>query len=77
MNYDNRLKQIRLSKGLTIKQVADRMGKQCEDRISEWEQGLNMPSVVRLFAFYSATLVAFLIIDHKKLILNTKRIGVL
>lgn len=48
MKYPNRLKEFRIQKGLTQKQVAALMGKQCEDRLSEWEQGKNMPNVTNL-----------------------------
>jgi len=55
----NNLKSIRISRGLTQKQVAIFMGKQCEDRISEWEQGKRMPSVqnlLKLCEIYQVTL---------------------
>ncbi|MBA4850474.1 helix-turn-helix transcriptional regulator [Emticicia sp. BO119] len=48
MKYPNRLKEIRNSLGLTLQQVADRMDKKCIDRLSEWERGINMPSVLNL-----------------------------
>lgn len=48
MRYPNRLKELRITKGLTQKEVAAFMGKQCEDRLSEWERGKNMPSVLNL-----------------------------
>jgi len=57
--HANNLKAIRISKGLTQKQVASLMEKQCEDRISEWEQGKRMPSVqnlLKLCEIYKASL---------------------
>ena len=48
MKYPNRLKEIRNNLGLTLQQVATRMDKKCIDRLSEWERGTNMPSVINL-----------------------------
>jgi transcriptional regulator with XRE-family HTH domain len=48
MKYQNNLKQIRLQKGMTLRQVATTMGLQCEDRLSLWENGKSMPSTVNL-----------------------------
>ncbi len=45
----NNLKELRLKAGLTQKQVANRLGLQCEDRLSHWENGQAMPSVKNLF----------------------------
>ncbi|MBP6974556.1 MAG: helix-turn-helix transcriptional regulator [Candidatus Pacebacteria bacterium] len=44
----NNLKDIRLKRGLTQKQVADLLGLKCEDRLSHWERGTAMPSVKNL-----------------------------
>lgn len=44
----NNLKEYRLKAGLTQKQVAEKLGMQCEDRISHWEKGKAMPSVKNL-----------------------------
>ena len=44
----NNLKKYRLEAGLTQKQVAEKLGMQCEDRISHWERGQAMPSVGNL-----------------------------
>ncbi|HEY1041135.1 MAG TPA: helix-turn-helix transcriptional regulator [Candidatus Paceibacterota bacterium] len=48
MKYPNRLKEIRKNKGLTLKQVAEIIGKKCVDRLSEWERGKGMPSAINL-----------------------------
>jgi transcriptional regulator with XRE-family HTH domain len=44
----NKLKEYRLKAGLTQKQVAEKLGLQCEDRLSHWERGQGMPSVLNL-----------------------------
>lgn len=44
----NNLKAIRLKRGLTQKQVAEKLGLKCEDRLSHWERGSAMPSVRNL-----------------------------
>ena len=41
----NNLKEYRLKAGLTQKQIAEMLGMQCEDRLSDWERGSDMPSV--------------------------------
>jgi transcriptional regulator with XRE-family HTH domain len=59
MKYQNNLKQIRLQKGMTLRQVATEMGLQCEDRLSLWENGHSMPStlnLVKLSKIYDASL---------------------
>lgn len=48
MKYPNNLKEYRLKAGLTQKQVSEKLGLQCEDRISHWERGQAMPSVQNL-----------------------------
>jgi transcriptional regulator with XRE-family HTH domain len=45
---NNTLKEYRLKAGLTQKQVAGKLGMQCENRLSRWEQGLAIPTVVNL-----------------------------
>ena len=47
--YPNKLREYRLKAGLTQKQVAKKLGLQCEDRLSHWERGQAMPSVKNLF----------------------------
>ena len=44
----NNLKEYRLKTGLTQKQVAQILGLQCEDRLSHWEKGQAMPSIINL-----------------------------
>ena len=44
----NNLKSIRLSKGLTQKEVATMLGFKSEDRICRWEKGNAMPNVKNL-----------------------------
>lgn len=59
MKYNNRLRELRFSKGLTLWQVAKLFDKNCEDRISEWERGLRMPSalnLIRLCEIYESQL---------------------
>jgi transcriptional regulator with XRE-family HTH domain len=48
-NYKNNLKEIRLKKGLTQRQVAALMNMQCESRLSQWENGSAVPSIFNLF----------------------------
>ena len=45
----NNLKEYRLKAGLTQKQVAEKMGLQCEDRLSHWEKEVAVPSIANLF----------------------------
>jgi len=46
----NNLKEYRLKGGFTQKQVADGLSlTNSQDRISEWEQGIRIPSVPNLF----------------------------
>lgn len=45
---NNKLKELRLVRGLTQKQVAELLQLKCEDRLSHWERGQAMPSVVNL-----------------------------
>lgn len=49
IKYPNRLKEYRLKAGLTQKQVSKILRMQCEDRLSHWENGQAMPSVLNLF----------------------------
>lgn len=54
----NNLLSIRKQRGLIQKQVAEKLGMKCEDRISHWEKGYNMPSLknlLRLCAIYRVT----------------------
>lgn len=44
----NNLKAFRLKAGLTQKQVAEKLGLQCEDRLSHWERGVAIPSIINL-----------------------------
>ncbi len=46
---NNKLREIRLKRGLTQKQVAELLGLQCEDRLSHWENGHAMPGIKNLF----------------------------
>lgn len=48
MKYPNRLKEFRNRHGFTLRQVSAQMGKRCIDRLSEWERGTSMPSVINL-----------------------------
>jgi transcriptional regulator with XRE-family HTH domain len=45
----NNLRMYREQAGLTQKDVAGSLGLDCTDRISRWENGVAMPSVVNLF----------------------------
>lgn len=45
---NNKLKEYRLRAGLTQKQVAEKLGMQCENRLCRWEQGQAMPSANNL-----------------------------
>ncbi|MBK7682337.1 MAG: helix-turn-helix transcriptional regulator [Bacteroidetes bacterium] len=46
---NNKLKEIRISKNLTQNEVAKLLGFHTNERISKWENGMKMPSVVNLF----------------------------
>lgn len=48
-HYINNLKKIRIDKGLTQRQVATLLNLQCEARISQWENGVAVPSIFNLF----------------------------
>lgn len=53
----NSLRDRRKAAGLLQKDVAQQLGLDCTDRISHWENGTAMPSVVNLFrlaAIYQA-----------------------
>jgi transcriptional regulator with XRE-family HTH domain len=45
----NKLRFYRERAGFLQREVADALGLDCMDRISRWENGLNMPSIVNLF----------------------------
>jgi len=45
----NQLRFHRTKAGLFQKDVARTLGLDCADRISRWESGLAMPSIVNLF----------------------------
>ena len=47
--YPNKLKEFRIKAGLTQKQVAEKLGLQCEDRLSHWEKGNAAPGLTNLF----------------------------
>ena len=49
IKYPNRLKEIRKTKRLTQFEVARHLGMQSQDRISHWEKGQAIPSVVNLY----------------------------
>jgi transcriptional regulator with XRE-family HTH domain len=48
-NINNKLKELRLQRGLKQEEVASWLNIQCTGRISKWERGLAMPSVQNLF----------------------------
>ncbi len=48
-SVSNKLRFYRERAGLTQKAVAESLGLDCTDRISRWENGVAMPSVVNLF----------------------------
>ncbi len=57
IKYPNKLKEHRIKSGYTQKQVAKMLQMQCEDRLSHWERGQAMPSVLnvlKLSKIYSA-----------------------
>ncbi len=49
MKYPNRLREYRTKAGLRQVDIAEILGLDCADRLSRWENGLAMPSVVNLF----------------------------
>ena len=52
----NRLKEIRIAKGLTQKKVTELMELECQNRLSRWERGMAVPNVknlLRLCAIYN------------------------
>lgn len=48
-SFQNNLRMFRVQAGLRQKDVAEKLGLKCEDRLSHWEQGIAMPNVVNLF----------------------------
>jgi transcriptional regulator with XRE-family HTH domain len=48
-HYPNNLRELRKTKGLLQIEVAQLLGHLNSDRISDWEKGYAMPSVVNLF----------------------------
>jgi transcriptional regulator with XRE-family HTH domain len=48
-NYSNNLRELRKAKGMRQIEVAQLLGHLNSDRISDWETGKGMPSVVNLF----------------------------
>ncbi len=46
--YSNKLRELRVKKNLTQKQVAQYLHMQCEDRLSHWEKGRAFPSIQNL-----------------------------
>lgn len=48
-HYPNNLRELRKAKGLLQIEVAQLLGHLNSDRISDWEKGYAMPSVVNLF----------------------------
>lgn len=46
--YPNKLKELRVKKNLTLKQVAALLNLQGESRLCRWERGQSTPSVVNL-----------------------------
>lgn len=46
---NNKLKELRLQRGLKQEEVAIWLSLQCAGRISRWERGTSMPSVQNLF----------------------------
>jgi DNA-binding XRE family transcriptional regulator len=48
MKYPNTLKEHRLKANLKQKEVATLLGFKSEDRISHWEKGQSLPSVINL-----------------------------
>jgi transcriptional regulator with XRE-family HTH domain len=53
MKIPNNFKKYRLEKGLTLKQVAEHLRLDCEDRLSRWENGHTYPHVINLFKLCS------------------------
>lgn len=47
--YPNTLKEHRLKRNLTQRQVSAYLKFNSEDRISRWEQGQSLPSIKNLF----------------------------
>ena len=52
-NYPNNLRELRKAKGMLQIEVAQLLGHLNSDRISDWEKGYAMPSVVNLFKLAS------------------------
>ena len=46
---NNKLKELRLRKGLKQEEVAILLSLQCTNRICRWEHGVSVPSVQNLF----------------------------
>ena len=57
IEFPNNLREYRLKAGLRQSDVASRLGLDCADRLSRWENGKAAPSIVNLFklaALYGA-----------------------
>ena len=52
-NYPNNLRELRKTKGMLQIEVAQLLGHLNSDRMSDWEKGYAMPSVVNLFKLAS------------------------
>ena len=44
----NRLRSLRIQRGLLQRQVAELLALQCENRLSLWEQGISAPNLENL-----------------------------
>jgi transcriptional regulator with XRE-family HTH domain len=46
--YPNKLKELRVKKNLTLREVANTLGLQSENRLCRWERGQSVPSTFNL-----------------------------
>ncbi|QKJ32445.1 helix-turn-helix transcriptional regulator [Mucilaginibacter mali] len=46
--HPNSIRERRLARGLTQRELSDLLGLRCESRLSRWENGLSLPSTTNL-----------------------------
>lgn len=83
MDFDNRLKQIRVDAGMTQKQLAERIGV-AKSVISYYEQGERFPSydvLIKIARTFHVTTDFLLGVEHARMLdasdLNDEQIAVL
>ncbi|QKJ32444.1 helix-turn-helix transcriptional regulator [Mucilaginibacter mali] len=52
--HPNSIREHRLARGLTQRELSDTIGLRCESRLSRWENGLSLPSATNLLLIASS-----------------------